>query len=45
VKKLLRERALGPPPVARARSWLLRRGWRRHGLLDAADVPGGRGAR
>jgi REP element-mobilizing transposase RayT len=40
VKRLLRERALGPPPVARARSWLLRRGWRRHGLLDPADVPG-----
>ena len=27
-------------PVARARTWLLRRGWRRHGLLDPADVPG-----
>jgi REP element-mobilizing transposase RayT len=28
------------PPVARARTWLLRLGWRRHGLLDPADVPG-----
>jgi REP element-mobilizing transposase RayT len=29
-----------PPPVARARTWLLTVGWRRHGLLDPADVPG-----
>jgi hypothetical protein len=28
------------PPVARPRTWLLRVGWRRHGLLDPADVPG-----
>jgi hypothetical protein len=28
------------PSVARARTWLLRVGWRRHGLLDPADVPG-----
>lgn len=28
------------PAVARARTWLLRIGWRRHGLLDPADVPG-----
>jgi REP element-mobilizing transposase RayT len=28
------------PPVARARTWLLNVGWRRHGLLDPADVPG-----
>jgi REP element-mobilizing transposase RayT len=27
-------------PVARARTWLLMTGWRRHGLLDPADVPG-----
>jgi hypothetical protein len=27
-------------PVARARTWLLNVGWRRHGLLDPADVPG-----
>ena len=30
-----------PSPVARARTWLLSVGWRRHGLLDPADVPGG----
>jgi hypothetical protein len=28
------------PPVARARTWLLAVGWRRHGLLDPRDVPG-----
>jgi REP element-mobilizing transposase RayT len=28
------------PVVARARTWLLTVGWRRHGLLDPADVPG-----
>lgn len=27
-------------PVANARTWLLAVGWRRHGLLDPADVPG-----
>lgn len=27
-------------PVARARTWLLSVGWRRHGLLDPAEVPG-----
>ncbi|MBC8073952.1 MAG: transposase [Deltaproteobacteria bacterium] len=26
-----------------ARTWLLRAGWRRHGLIDIAEVPGGRG--
>jgi hypothetical protein len=30
------------PPVARARSWLLRVGWRRHGLIDPLEVPGRR---
>jgi hypothetical protein len=29
-----------PRPVARARTWLLKIGWRRRGLLDPADVPG-----
>jgi REP element-mobilizing transposase RayT len=29
-----------PPAVARARTWLLRVGWRRQGLLDPAGVPG-----
>jgi hypothetical protein len=28
------------PPVAAARTWLLAVGWRRHGLIDPADVPG-----
>ena len=28
------------PPVARAKTWLLAVGWRRHGLLDPSDVPG-----
>jgi REP element-mobilizing transposase RayT len=26
--------------VASARTWLLRTGWRRHGLIDPAEVPG-----
>ena len=29
-----------PPAVARAKTWLLTVGWRRHGLLDPTDVPG-----
>lgn len=28
------------PTVARARTWLLKTGWRIHGLLDPRDVPG-----
>jgi REP element-mobilizing transposase RayT len=28
------------PAVARARSWLLREGWRQHGLVDPGEVPG-----
>jgi len=32
--------SLERPAVARARTWLLRVGWRRHGLLDPTDVPG-----
>jgi len=27
-------------PVARARTWLLTSGWRRHGLIDPGEVPG-----
>jgi REP element-mobilizing transposase RayT len=40
--RVVRDRAATamPPPVARPRTWLLRTGWRRHGLLDPADVPG-----
>jgi REP element-mobilizing transposase RayT len=39
--------ATGPPkradpPVAKARSWLLRVGWKRHGLIDPNEVPGER---
>jgi hypothetical protein len=29
-----------PPPVAAPRTWLLRVGWRRHGLIEPAEVPG-----
>jgi REP element-mobilizing transposase RayT len=29
------------PEVAQPRSWLLRVGWRRHGLVDPAELPGG----
>jgi putative transposase len=32
--------ASGAPEVARPRTWLLRVGWRRHGLVDPAEVPG-----
>ena len=32
--------ATGPPEVARARSFLVRRGWRRLGLSDPAELPG-----
>jgi len=31
-----------PTPVAAPRSWLLRIGWRRHGLIDPSGVPGHR---
>jgi hypothetical protein len=34
--------SLHPPPVAPPHTWLLRAGWRRHGLLDPAEVPGAR---
>jgi REP element-mobilizing transposase RayT len=34
--------ARSPAPVARARTWLLRVGWQRHGLLDPSEVPGRR---
>ena len=30
----------GNAEVARPRSWLLKRGWRRHGLIGLAEVPG-----
>jgi putative transposase len=31
---------VGVAPFARARTWLLRCGWRRHGLLDPRERPG-----
>src|SRR5262245_42031247 len=34
------QEARGSPDVARPRTWLLRIGWRRHGLLDPSEVPG-----
>ena len=30
---------LGTGPIARARTWLLRKGWRRHGLLPLLETP------
>ena len=33
-------RASRTPPVSRPRTWLLRVGWRRHRLLDPAELPG-----
>ncbi len=35
------ERPSERPAVAAAHSWLLSVGWRRHGLLDPSEVPGG----
>jgi REP element-mobilizing transposase RayT len=39
-------RALPPAPdepaVATPRTWLLRVGWRRHGLIDPSEIPGAR---
>lgn len=32
----------GPPPVAPPRSWLLKTGWKRHGLVACSEVPGPR---
>ncbi len=30
----------GPPPVAAARTWILSKGWRRHGLIGLDETPG-----
>ncbi len=30
-----------PAPVAEPRSWLLREGWKKHGLLHLLEIPGG----
>jgi hypothetical protein len=35
----------GDGPCARAATWLLREGWRRHGLIGIEEEPGGRGSR
>jgi hypothetical protein len=32
--------ARGHPEIARPRTWLLRIGWRRHGLVDPSETPG-----
>ena len=32
---------VGPRPVSPARTWLLQTGWRRHGLVDPVEIPGG----
>jgi REP element-mobilizing transposase RayT len=37
-----RANAQRDPPVAPPRTWLLRLGWRRHGLIDPREVPGRR---
>lgn len=34
------QHARGDPEVARPRTWLLRIGWRRHGLVDPSGAPG-----
>jgi len=34
-------RAVDPPAIAPPRTWLLSTGWRRAGLLDPSEVPGG----
>ena len=39
------EATVGAIPVSRPRTWLLGTGWRRHGLIDPNEVPGGRGSR
>ena len=42
LRRVVRDRSAAPrkTPVTRARTWLLTTGWRRHGLLDPAEVPG-----
>ncbi len=34
--------AVDDPAVAAPRTWLLRVGWRRHGLIDPSEIPGAR---
>jgi REP element-mobilizing transposase RayT len=40
ITRVVASDAGGAASVARARTWLLRTGWRRHGLLDPAERPG-----
>ena len=39
-KRGVRHPGAGPPAVAAPRTWLLRTGWQRYGLMDPLDVPG-----
>jgi hypothetical protein len=32
--------AIGPPPSAEPRTWLVRSGWKRHGAIRTSEVPG-----
>ncbi len=41
-KRRVRHGCTGPPPHPPPRTWLLRRGWRKRGLLDPAAIPGKR---
>ena len=41
-RERIREAIEGSRPVARARTWLLAVGWRRHGPISCFDVPGSR---
>jgi hypothetical protein len=38
-RNVLRQPAAPWSPVAMARTWLARRGWRRHGLIDEREAP------
>jgi REP element-mobilizing transposase RayT len=38
------EETSAAPEVAEPRTWMLRVGWRRHGLVDPAELPGGTAA-
>jgi hypothetical protein len=40
-KPLAESATSGPVPVTRPRTWLLAIGWRRHGLVDPDEMPGG----
>ncbi len=40
-RRIRMDLARDPPEVAGAHTWLLSVGWRRHGLVDPAEVPGG----